>query len=70
MRPQYDGSLPDAIRAVIDDVNAAAVHLDELLKYDHSPLVIRQLRPAAKELSQARASLGMAAIAAQQEAGN
>ena len=70
MRPQYDGSLPDAIRAVIDDVNAAVVHLDELLKYDHSPLVIRQLRPVAKELAQARASLGMAAIAANQQAGN
>ena len=67
MRPQYDGSLPEAIRAVIDDMNAAVVHLDELLKYEHSPLVIRQLRPAAKELSQARASLGMAAIAAEHE---
>ena len=31
MKPQYDGSLPDAIRAVIDDLNAAVVHLDELL---------------------------------------
>ena len=31
MRPQYDGSLPEAIRAVIDDMNAAVVHLDELL---------------------------------------
>ena len=59
MRPQYDGSLPDAIRAVIDDLNAAVVHLEELLKYDHTPLVIRQLRPAAKELSQARSSLGL-----------
>ena len=68
MRPQYDGSLPDAIHAVIDDLNAAVVHLEELLQYDHAQLVIRQLRPAAKELSQARASLGMAAIAAQQEA--
>ena len=68
MRPQYEGSLPHAIRAVIDDLSAATNHLDSLLEYDHSPLVIRQLRPAAKELSQARASLGMAAIAAEQEA--
>ena len=69
MRPQYEGSLPDAIRAVIDELNAAVVHLEELLQYDHAPLVIRQLRPAAKELNQARASLGMAAIAAEQEQG-
>ena len=67
MRPQYEGSLPHAVRAVIDDLNAAVVHLEALLEFDHSPLVIRQLRPAAKELSQARASLGMAAIAAEQE---
>lgn len=67
MRPQYDGSVPHAVRAVIDDLNAAINHLDELLQYDHSPLVIRQLRPAAKELTQARASLGMAAIASEQE---
>ena len=67
MRPQYDGSVPHAVRAVIDDLNAAINHLDELLQYDHSPLVIRQPRPAAKELTQARASLGMAAIASEQE---
>ena len=69
MKPQYNGSLPDAIRAVINDLNAAVVHLEELLKYDQTQLVIRQLRPAAKELNQARASLGMAAIAAEQEQG-
>ena len=69
MRPQYDGSLPDAIHAVIDDLNAAVVHLEELLQYDQSPLVIRQLRSAAKELSKARASISMAAIAAEQQAG-
>ena len=69
MRPQYEGSLPHAIRAVIDDINAAVIHPDELLEYVHSALVIRQLRPAAKELNQARASLGMAAIASEQEFG-
>ena len=69
-RPQDDRSLPDAIRAVIDDMNDAIVHLDALLEYDHSPLVNRQLRPAAKELSQAGASLGVAAIAADQQMGN
>ena len=69
MRAQHDGSLPDAIRAVIDDMNAAVVHLEELMKYDHTPLVIRQLRTAANELSQVRASLSLAAIAAQQQMG-
>ena len=68
MRPTYEGALPHAIRAVIDDLNDAILHLDTLLEFDHSPLVIRQLIPAAKELTQARASLGMAAIAAEQEA--
>ena len=58
MRPQVDGLLPDAIRALIDDLNTTVVHLDELPQYNHAPLVIRQLRPAAKELCQARASLG------------
>ena len=69
MRPQYEGSLPHAIRAEIDDLNDAILHLDMLLDFDHSPLVVRQLRPAAKELSQARASLGMAAVAAEMEQG-
>ena len=53
---------------MINDLNVAIQTLDELLQYDHSALVIRQLRPAAKELTQARASLGLAAIAAEQEA--
>jgi hypothetical protein len=68
MRPQYEGALPQSIRCIVDELNSVISHLDTLLEYDHSALVIRQLRPAAKELSQARASLGMAAIAAEQEA--
>ena len=67
MRPKYEGSPATSIRAVINDLNVAIQTLDELLQYDHSALVIRQLRPAAKELTQARASLGLAAIAAEQE---
>ena len=41
MRPQYDGSLPDPIRAVIEDLNATVVYLEEMLQYDHTQLVIR-----------------------------
>lgn len=68
MRPQYEGALPQSIRGIVDELESVINHLDKLLEFDYTPLVIRQLRPAAKELTQARASLGMAAIAAEQEA--
>ena len=67
MRPAYEGALPQSIRCIGDELESVISHLDTLLQFDHSALVIRQLRPAAKELNQARASLGMAAIAAEME---
>ena len=67
MRPKYEGSLPDEIRSVIDRLDVAIHHMDLLLEFDHSALIVRQLLPASKELVKARASLGMARIAAEQE---
>ena len=61
--------MPQSIRGIVDELESVINHLDKLLEFDHTPLVIRQLRPAAKELTQTRASLGMAAIAAEQEQG-
>ena len=67
MRPKYTGSLPDEIRTVIDRLDVAIDHMDQWLEFDHSALIVRQLLPAHKELTKARATLGMARIAAEQE---
>ena len=40
MRPQVDGSLPDAIRVVIEDLNATVVYLQQK----------NYLKPAIEEL--------------------
>ena len=70
MRPEFTGSLPENIRAVIDELSNSLNLLDELLEYEHDALIVRQLVPAQKELNKARASLGLAAIAAEQQVGN
>ena len=67
MRPEFTGSLPSSIRAVIDHLNHSIDLLDELMEFNHDALVVRQLMPAQKELTRARASLSMAAIAAEQQ---
>ena len=69
MRPEFTGSLPENIRAVIDELSNSLNLLDELLEYKHDALIVRQLVPAQKELNKARASLGLAAIAAEQQVG-
>ena len=69
MRPQYEGSLPESVRCINDELQSVINHLETLLEFEHSTLVIRQLIPAARELTQARASLGMAAVAAEMEQG-
>ena len=66
MRPKFTGSLPENIRAVIDELSNSLNLLDELLEYEHNGLIVRQLVPAQRELNKARASLGLAAIAAEQ----
>ena len=70
MRPEFTGSLPENIRAVIDELSNSLNLLDELLEYEHDALIVRQLVPAQKELNKARASLGLAAIAAEQQVGS
>ena len=62
--------MPENIRAVIDELSNSLNLLDELLEYEHDALIVRQLVPAQKELNKARASLGLAAIAAEQQVGN
>ena len=49
MRPQYEGALPQSIRCIVDELESVIGHLDTLLEFDHSALVIRQLRPAARD---------------------
>jgi len=70
MRPKFTGSLPENIRAVIDELSNSLNLLDELLEYEHNGLIVRQLVPAQRELNKARASLGLAAIAAEQMEGS
>ena len=66
MRPKFEGSLPENVRSVIDDLNSSIHQLEALLEFEHNVLVIRQLRPALGELVKARSSLGLAAVAAEQ----
>ena len=67
MRPQFEGSLPDNIRAVITDLNGTISQLETILEFEHDALIIRQLMPAHRELVKARASLELGAIAAGQQ---
>ena len=71
MRKPFDGDLADNIRdVVLPDINTAIESLEHLLQYEHPAAVIRNLLGGHKELVKARASIGLAAVAAeQQEAG-
>lgn len=67
MRPQYEGSLPDAIRAVANDLEGTLNQLETLASYELPGLTAQNLLPSLRQLIKARASLGMAAVAAEME---
>ena len=67
-REPFEGSLPDNLRAVQSELDSALKLLEVLLEFQLPPLTAQNLLPAHRQLIKARASLGMAALAAQQEA--
>lgn len=70
MRERFDGNLAENIRGVaLADITTAISTLNDLLEYEHSAAVIRNLLGGHKELIKAQASIGLAAVAAEQEAG-
>ena len=71
VRKPFDGNLAENIRdVVLPDINTASESLERLLEFEHPAAVIRNLLGGHKELVKARASIGLAAVAAEQlEAG-
>jgi hypothetical protein len=69
MRPKFEGDLPLNIRhALLPELNAAIASLESLLDYELQAIVVRNLSGGLRELIKARASIGLAAMAAEQEA--
>ena len=69
MRERFNGDLADNIRdVVLPDINTAIESLERLLEFEHPAAVIRNLLGGHKELVKARASVELAAVAAEQEA--
>ena len=69
MRPKFKGDLPQNIRhALLPELNAAIASLESLLDYEHPAIIVRNLSGGLRELIKARASIGLAAMAAEQEA--
>ena len=67
-RPTFEGSMPDNIKEVRQELDCALNLLEVLLEFQLPPLTAQNLLPARRQLIKARASLGMAALAAGQEA--
>ena len=69
MRPEFEGDLAHSIETVQDDLICTLEALQTLLQYEHDALIVRQLIPAQRELHNARKSLAVAVIAAEQQLG-
>ena len=68
MRKPFDGDLANSIRDVaLADITTAINSFELLLQYEHTAAVIRNLLGDHKELVKATASIGLAAVAAEQE---
>ena len=65
MRELFDGNLSDNIRGVaLADSTTAINILEHLQQCEHSAALMRNLLELHKELAKARASIGLAAVAA------
>ena len=70
MRPKFEGDTALNIRhALLPELNAAIAAVETLLSYEHPSLIVRNLVGGLRELEKARASIGLAAMAAEQEEG-
>ena len=68
-RPRFEGDTALNLRhAVLPEVEQAVQVVEEFLQYEHSSLIARNLSGGLRELIKARASIGLACVAAEQEA--
>ena len=67
-RPTFNGDTATNIRGVaLPDIEQAITAVEELLGYEHPSTVARNLSGGLRELIKARASIGLAAVAAERE---
>ena len=70
-RPKFEGDTALNLReAVLPEIEDAVAVLEHFLEFEHSSLVARNLSGGLRELIKARASIGLAAVAAEQLEGN
>ena len=69
-RPPFEGDTALNLRnAVLPEVEQAVSAVEDFLLYEHSTLIARNLSGGLRELITARASIGLACLAAEQEQG-
>ena len=67
-RPPFKGDTALNLRkAVLPDIEHAIAAVEEFLRFEHPSTVARNLSGGLRELIKARASIGLTAIAAEQE---
>ena len=70
-RPKFEGDTALNLReAVLPEIEDAVAALEHFLQYEHNTLIARNLSSGLRELIKARASIGLAAVAAEQLEGN
>ena len=69
-RPLFEGDTALNLRnAVLPEIEQAISAIEDFLQYEHAATVVRNLSGGLRELNKAKASIGLAAIAAEQGAG-
>ena len=70
-RPKFEGDTALNLReAVLPEIEDAVAVLEHFLQYEHNTLIARNLSGGLRELIKARASIRLAAVAAEQLEGN
>lgn len=70
-RPKFEGDTALNLReAVLPEIEDAVAVLEHFLEFEHSSLVARNLSGGLRELIKARSSIGLAAVAAEQQEAN
>ena len=69
-RPPFEGDTALNLRnAVLPEVEQAVSAVEDFLQYKHNSLIARNLSGGLRELIKARAYIGLACLAAEQEQG-
>jgi len=69
-RPKFQGDPVLNLRhSVLPEIEQAIAAVEDFLRYEHSSTVARNLSGGLRELTKARASIGLAAVAAEMEKG-